>query len=250
MSKQKDDDDKLVDFYRHIDKSLLKKYHNPNYEKHKITIPFFGLIAGGTGSGKTQTLLNILKKMNGTFEKIILVCKSADEPLYKHLISKIPSSQLEVYENGVVPSVDKYKDFSGQMLAVFDDMVNEKKAEQPIIEWAIRCRKIAGGCSFLYLTQSYYRCNKTIRVQCNHIFLKRLTSIRDLNMVVSEYGLGGMKDDIIKAYKDITKESKVPFLLIRTDSEPHERFSRNFTNFLDIDDQKTDLKKTKEDNKS
>lgn len=229
-------EDELIDFYKQIDKSLLKQYRNPNYDKHKITVPFYGIIAGGTGSGKTQTLMNIIRKFNGTFEKMILCLKSSDEPLYKHLIQKIPTSNLEVYENGVIPSVDKYKDFDGGVLVVFDDLVNMKNQE-PIIEWYIRGRKIAGGCSMLYLTQSWFKTPKTIRIQCNHIFLKRLTTLRDLNLVISDYGLQGIKKQILKEYKLITNESKVPFMLIRTDSEPHERFSKNFTGFLNIKDE-------------
>lgn len=234
--KQEEHKEELVDFYKVIDKKLIRQYHNPHYEQHKITVPFYGLICGGTGSGKTQTLLNIIKKMNNTFEKIILCVKSADEPLYKHLVMKIPSAQLEVYEDGIVPDVNKYKDEKQQMLVVFDDLVNMKN-QTPIIEWYIRGRKIAGGCSMLYLTQSFFKVPKTIRIQCNHIFLKRLTTLRDLNLVISDYGLTGMKKEIIKQYKNITNESKVPFLLIRTDGEPSERFSKNFTSFLHINDQ-------------
>lgn len=231
----KKEDSELIDFYRLVPKCLLTSYHNPQYEKHKITIPFFGIIAGGTGSGKTQTLMNILKKMNGTFEKLILCVKSIDEPLYKHLIMKIPKSNVEVYEGGQIPSVDTYKDFDGQMIIIFDDLVGVKN-QKPIEEWYIRGRKIAGGCSMLYLTQSWFRTPKLIRIQCNHIFLKRLTSIRDLNLVISDYGLTSMKDQIIKAYRQITNESKIPFLTIRTDAEPEERFAKNFSGFLKIDD--------------
>ena len=236
MPKEKKQEEELIDFYKAIPKDLLKTYRNPNYDKHKINVPFYGILAGGTGAGKTQTLMNIIKKMNGTFEKLILCVKSADEPLYKHLLQKIPSSALELYEGGVVPPVDKYKDFSGQMLVVFDDLVNTKSSHEPVTEWYVRGRKIAGGCSMIYLTQSWFKCPKTIRIQCNHIFLKRLTSLRDLTMVISDYGLNAMKQQIIKEYKKITNESKIPFLLIRTDAEPNERFSKNFLGFLDIDD--------------
>ena len=236
MVKQKEKEDELIDFYKQIDKSLLKQYRNPNYDKHKITVPFYGIIAGGTGSGKTQTLMNIIRKFNGTFEKMILCLKSSDEPLYKHLIQKIPTSNLDVYENGIIPAVDKYKDFDGGILVVFDDLVNMKNQE-PIIEWYIRGRKVAGGCSMLYLTQSWFKTPKTIRIQCNHIFLKRLTTLRDLNLVISDYGLQGIKKQILKEYKMITNESKVPFMLIRTDVEPEERFSKNFTGFLNIKDE-------------
>jgi hypothetical protein len=226
--------DELIDFYKHIPKDYLKKQHNPNYEKHKFTVPFFGLIVGSTGSGKTQTLMNIIKKMNGTFSKIVLCLKSSDEPLYRWLINKLDPEQLKVYEGGEVPPVDDFNSASGNTLIVFDDLVNMKQ-QGPIEEFYIRGRK--RGCSMLYLTQSFYKVPKVIRIQCNHILLKRLTTLRDLNMVISEYGLTGLKKQIIKTYKEITAESKVPFMCIRTDGEPEERFSKNFLTFLKLSDE-------------
>lgn len=228
-------EDGLIDFYKHIPKGMLQQYHNPHYKDHYITVPFYAILAGGTGAGKTQTLMNIIKKMNGTFEKLILCLKNADEPLYKWLKSKIPPQMLEVYEGGIVPDVDKYREEKGQMLVIFDDLVNMKN-QKPIEEWYVRGRKIAGGCSMIYLTQSWFKTPKLVRIQCNHIFLKRLTSNRDLNMVISEYGLLGIKQQITQMYKDITSGSKVPFLLIRTDAEPDQRFSENFTNWIQVED--------------
>lgn len=246
MTKKKDEEEELIDFYKQVPKELLKQYHNPNYDKHKITVPFYGILVGSTGAGKTQTLMNILRKMNGTFEKLILCVKSIDEPLYKHLLLKVPTGLVEVYENGIVPDVDQYRDFGGQMMIVFDDLVTLKN-QQPIIEWYIRGRKTAGGCSMIYLTQSFFRTPKVIRIQCNHIFLKRLTTLRDLNLVISDYGLTGIKQQIIKQYKTITNESKIPFFCIRTDSDPEERFSKNFTQFIKIDDGFTTTKEKEEE---
>lgn len=235
MSEVQENKDGLVDFYKEVPKALLKTYRNPNFEKHKISVPFYGIICGGTGAGKTQTLLNIIKKMNGTFEKMVLCVKNADEPLYQFLKMRIPQSQLEIFEGGVIPDVDQYKHLDEQILVVFDDLVGMKN-QQPIIEFFIRGRKIAGGCSMVYLTQSWFKVPKIIRIQCNHIFIKRLTSNRDLNLIISEYGYTNMKEDIIRIYKEITQKDKVPFLLIRTDGDPHERFSKNFLQFLEVED--------------
>lgn len=232
MPKKKEaKEDELVDFYKHIPKSYLTKTHNPNYEKHKITVPFFALIVGSTGSGKTQTLMNILKKMNGTFEKIILCCKSSQEPLYQWLINKLPPEQLSVFENGEIPPIEKCPGECNKLI-VFDDLVSMKN-QQPIEDYFIRGRKF--GFSMIYISQSFYKITKLVRIQANHIFLKRLTTLRDLNMVISEYGLTGLKKQILKAYKEITGESKVPFLLIRTDT-PEQKFSKNFTSFLKLED--------------
>lgn len=225
----------VVNFYKELPKGMIPTYHNPQYEKVKIKHPFYAGIYGGTGSMKTNTLMNLLKRMNGTFEKIILCVKSADEPLYKFLKAKVPPGQLEIYENGVVPDVEKYKEQDGQFIIIFDDLVADRKAQGAIEQWFLRGRKAGRlGCSMIYLSQSYFRTNKFIRIQQNLVFLKRLTSSRDLNLVISDFGLMGAKKDIVKAYKEVVDESKENFFLIRVEGEPGERFSKNFTDFITI----------------
>lgn len=43
------------------------------------------LIVGSSGSGKTASLMNILKIMNGTFHTITIITKNKDECLYNYL---------------------------------------------------------------------------------------------------------------------------------------------------------------------
>lgn len=235
MPPKKRQEEQIVNFYRELPKGMTPNYHNPRYDSVKIKHPFYAGIYGGTGSMKTNTLLNLLKKLNGTFEKIILCVKSSDEPLYKWLKAKVPPAALEVYENGVVPEVEKYKDFPGQFIIIFDDLVADKKAQMAIEQWFLRGRKAGQmGCSMVFLSQSYFRTTKFIRIQQNLIFLKRLTSSRDLNLVISDFGLMGVKKDIIKKYKEVVDESKENFFLIRVEGEPGERFSKNFTEFIEI----------------
>jgi len=226
----------ILNFYKELPKGMIPSYHNPNYDRVKLKHPFFAGIYGGTGSMKTNTLVNLLKQMNGTWEKIILCVKTADEPLYQWLKSKVPPEQLEIYEHGVIPDVDKYREYDGQIIIIFDDLVNLKN-QKPIEEWFLRGRKLKKGCSMIYLSQSYFKTPKFIRIQQNLIFLKRLTSSRDLNLVISDFGLMGRKKEIIQAYKDVVNESKENFFVIRVEAEPGERFSKNFTDFIDIKDE-------------
>lgn len=225
----------LVDFYKVVPKHLLRKQYNPHYDKHGITLPFFGGVFGSTGAGKTSTLMNIIKIMSGTFQRLIICCKSADEPLYQYLKHKIPEDMLEFHENGEVPDISQYEDdHETQTLIVFDDLMTlSAKEHKPVVEFFIRGRK--KGFSMIYLSQCYYRTPKVIRTQMNHLFLKRLTTAKDLKMVLSEYGLLGEKDQVIKIYKDITSGSKIPFLLIRTDANEDRRFSKNFDEYIKLE---------------
>ena len=65
----------MVDFYKSMPKKYLLKSHNPNFKDHKLNLPFRMLIIGGSGAGKTQTLMNLIRVMNGTFNNIHIITK-------------------------------------------------------------------------------------------------------------------------------------------------------------------------------
>jgi hypothetical protein len=85
-----------------------------------------------------------------------------------------------------------------------------------------------------YLSQSFYRIPKIIRLQCNYLILLKLGSKRDLNLILGDYGLGVDKNELMQIYKDATK---VPFdfLKIATDErDDSKRFSHNWNNYYEI----------------
>lgn len=210
-------------------KKHVMKYHNPHFEKVRIKHPFRMLIVGGSGSGKTTVALEVIKQMSDTFDFLILCVKSAHEPLYQYLINKL-HGMIAVFEEGKLPSLDEVKKLAdkNQTLVIFDDLVLMKD-QKPIEELFIRGRKIGGGISMMYLTQSFYRVPKTIRVNCNYIILKKLSSNRDLKMILREYDLGVKNDTLMEMYKIATAQ-QLDFLMIRID-EPHDseyKFTMNF----------------------
>ena len=225
----------LVNFYNMKEvKKYNQKYQNPCYEKTGIQHPFRMLIVGGSGSGKTQTLLNIIKSCPNTFDYVVLCVKTREEPLYKFLIDKLKSN-ISIYEEGNLPTLDDIKKFSDngkdQVLIIYDDLVLLKN-QQPIEEMFIRGRKL--NCSMCYLTQSYYRTPKVIRINCNYIILKKLSSNRDLKMILREYDVGVNETELMKMYNASTR-TKLEFLTIRID-EDHEsplKFTRNFLEKFD-----------------
>lgn len=230
---------KITNFYEKVPKSYFKKSHNPNFKNHLIKIPFRMLIIGASGSGKTNVAVEILRnRMNGTFENIIICCKSAEEPLYQWMRDELGEG-IEIYE-GIdnVPLLNSLEGY-GQTLVIFDDLVLEKN--QSVIEdYFIRGRKVGGGISCMYLTQSYFKTPKVIRLQCNYIILKKLSSDRDLKLILSEYSLGIDKDQLFKLYSYATG---VPnsFLMIDIDSMGNQdkkiasrTFREGFLNLLKI----------------
>ena len=79
----------MVDYYKVMPKKFLLQSHNPNFKDHKLNLPFRMLIIGGSGAGKTQTLMNLIRVMNGTFNNINIITKNKEEPLYNYLESKV-----------------------------------------------------------------------------------------------------------------------------------------------------------------
>lgn len=221
----------ITNWYKTIPSGLIPKYHDPSYENHKLKFPWRGLCIGASGSQKTTWLMDIIKRSSGTYNLIVLCVKSADEPLYNYLRQKVPDDMIHIFEGGDVPTVATYKDFDGQILFIADDLVNEpKKIQDKISEWWLRGRKAAKGCSMIYLSQSFFRTPKFIRINCNYIFLKKLTSLRDLNIILSEYALGISKDELLKLYEYATDNFGT--LTIDIDAPSSERFRRNFLEIL------------------
>lgn len=210
-------------------KKHITKYSNPKYKEVLISHPHRTLIIGGSGSGKTTCLMELIKKMADTYDFIILCVRSADEPLYKYLISKC-RDLIMVYEDGKFPSIDDVKKTAKdkQVLMIFDDLVLLKD-QSFISEMFIRGRKIGGGVSMCYLTQSYYKCPKTIRINCNNIILKKLSSNRDLKMILREYDIDKSEKEMLDMYKNATA-NQLDSLIIRLDEpydSPH-KFTKNF----------------------
>ena len=237
MVKKEKQTSSVKDWYSIIPSSFKSTYNNPSYEKCKIKHPFRMAIVAQSGGGKTTVITDLIYRMQNTFGLIVLCIKHADEPLYNYLRSKIKPEAIEVYENGEVPPVNRYKDFDGQVLIIFDDLVNEgRKTQDAIKDFFIRGRKGCKnnqGISMAYLSQSYYGIQKMIRIQCNYIILKKLNSTKDLNMIMKDFSLGLEKDYLLELYKFCTDDMG-SFLLVDVDVPPEQRFRKGFLNVLDV----------------
>lgn len=223
----------MINFYEKI--KDVNKIYNPNFEKHKIKIPFRMIIIGSSGSGKTNTILNLLKEMNGTFNTINIYTRQPDEPLYKHLLEtykknhKIGEEETLTIKEGLLElkPLNDY-DETKNHLVIFDDMILEKNLKQ-VAEYYIRCRK--KGISVIFLSQSYYLNDqnwKIIRRNANYIIIKKINSVKELITIIKDYSLNISKEHFLKLYEDITKDNKFNFLMVDIDEDPDKKFRKNF----------------------
>lgn len=220
---------KPINYYEKIPKDLLDNSFNPKFHKHHMKIPFRMIVIGSSGSGKTSTVLNIIKAFNGTFGKIVIISKNLSEPLYKFLRKEISEEDgLEMYEGlENTPALDTWNKKQNNLI-IWDDMMNEKNLKS-VSDYFIRCRKL--NVSAIFISQSYFIPDKdwkTIRRNCNYIILKKINSTKDINLIIREYSLDITKQQFMKIYENIIKEDFSNFLLIDIDASPEERFRKNF----------------------
>lgn len=224
------DGSKIVNMYEYLPKEFLNKSFNPNYNLHKLNLPFRAVVNAPSGSGKSNFIVNLLilfSKGEGTFNDIYLITRNKDEPLYKWLELQSPRILIkEGTEN--IPDLDKF-DKEENHLVIFDDLVLEKN-QSKIEQYYIRARKV--GCSVIYLSQSYFRIPKIIRTNCSYLILLKLSGERELNLILSEGGLGISKEKLINMYKYATDQKFSP-LLIDYEENADKRYRKGFLEILD-----------------
>lgn len=178
----------LVNFYKLLPKDKEKK--PSGYKEHMIDKNSRILMVGGSGTGKSNALLNFIEKSSGEFYKIIICSFSTtDEPLYNYLKSKMPEVEL-INNIEDVPAVQEFddKDKNKPKLIVFDDFVNlTKKEMNKLFDYAISSRKF--GFTTFYISQSYTSVPKIISRNINYLFLFRINDRVSIKRIISNHGL-------------------------------------------------------------
>jgi hypothetical protein len=222
---------KIENMYEKIPKELLDNADNPNFDLHKLKLPFRMCVVAPSGSGKTNFVLNLISifsRGRGSFASVDIITRNKDEPLYKWLVLKC--DQINIKEGmESIPPLDKM-DKEINHLVIFDDLVLAKDQSR-IENYYIRARKL--NCSVIYLSQSYYRIPKIIRSNCNYMCILKLSGNREVKMILSEFGLGVSKEELLRLYTEATAEKFQP-LIIDLDEEPPKRFRKGLTEIMTV----------------
>ena len=234
--KQKDIDPdlsggKIVNMYERIPADMLKKVENPNFHIHKLKIPFRMIIVAPSGSGKTNFLVNLIaifSQGKGTFASITIITRNKDEELYNWITSKNDQIQIKEGLNNT-PKLDDFdKEFNH--LVVWDDLVLSKDLSM-VENYYIRARKF--GVSCIFISQSFYKIPKNIRGNCSYMVILKLSGNREVKLILSEFGLGVSKEELLQLYEYATAEKFSP-LIIDMESPAEERFRKGFKEILAI----------------
>ena len=200
-------------------------YVNENKTEHNENWPYTPdhpckiLIVGGSGSGKTNVLLNLIENQPD-IDKIYLYAKDLHEAKYQYLINKREgvgidhfndpkafieySNDMHVYKN-----IDEYNlNKDNKNLIVFDnmiaDMINNKKLNSIVTELFIRGRKL--NIYLVFITQSYYKVPKDVRLNTTHFFIAKIPNKRELQEIAINHSSDISTKDFTDIYRKCTAE--------------------------------------------
>ena len=204
--------------------------------------PYRILIIGGSGSGKTNELLNLINN-HPDIDKIYLHAKDPHEKKYQYLINKRkevglnhfndPKAFMEYSDDmqDVYKSIEDYNPIKKRkVLITFDDMIadmiNNDKLNPIVTELFIRGRKL--NISIVYITQSYFKVPKDLRLNSTHFFIMKIPNKRELQQIALNHSSDIDFKDFMNIYKKYTKES-YSFLVNDTTlpSDDPLRYSKN-----------------------
>ena len=175
------------------------------------------MIIGGSGSGKTNALLNSIKEQDD-IGKIYLYAKDLNDPKYEFLIKKREDVEIKYCNdpNGFIECSNRMDDVyqniddynlsrKRKVLIVFDDMIadilNNKKSQVIIKELFLRCRKLNISLVF---TQSYFSVPKDVRLNSTHYLVMKINKREELQHIAINYSADIDYNDFVRICRKCT----------------------------------------------
>ena len=110
----------------------------------------------------------------------------------------------DVYKN-----IDEYNvDKENKILIVFDDMIADmiknKQLNSIVTELFIRGRKL--NISLVFITQSYFKVPKDVRLNTTHFFITKIPNKRELQQIALNHSSDISTKDFVNIYRKCTAE--------------------------------------------
>ena len=227
--------DKIINFYEKLPKHLKSETKlDKHFNKHYILPNSMICIIGGSGAGKTNSILNWLSRCSDKFYEIIIFnANSTNEPLYNLLKEKIPEIQ-EYSDVNELPDLKTFEDDKKhEKLLIVDDFINlPKKDMKKILDYLIAGRK--SSFTVICQSQNYTSIPKTIVRNIHYFLLFRLNDNVSINNIIRNHNTDNVdKDTLKKIYQDATSEP-LNFFMLDLRGKPETRLRKNFTQFYKV----------------
>ena len=188
----------MINFDDYVNENRTEHNKNWRYIPDK---PYRIPIIGGSGSGKTNVLLNLIENQPD-IDKIYLYAKDPYEAKYQYLINKregvgidhlnYPKAFIE-YSNDkhdVYKNINYYNpNKENRILTVFGDMIadmiHNKKLDSIVTELFIRGRKLI--IFLVFITQSYFKVPKDVRLNTTHFFIVKIPNKGELQQTATNH---------------------------------------------------------------
>jgi hypothetical protein len=222
--------DKIKNFYLEIKQD--KKVNDKNYKNHMILPNSRIALIGGSGTGKTQFLLNFLDRVGPKFYELYIYTTDTEEKLLTLLKSKIPEA---VITNNIddIPEISDYsEDKTHEKLVVFDDFITlNNKQMKKLEDYAIAGRKYS--ITSIFMAQNYRQIPKNITRNLNYIILFKLNDNTTLRSILYNHNIHDISKDKLKHFYNIATINKFNFLLLDLNAENKDiAYRHNFLNIL------------------
>ena len=201
-------------------------YTNENKKEDNLKWPYIPdhpyriLIIGGSGSGKANSLLNLINNQRD-IDKVYLYAKDPYEAKYQYLINRREKVGLDHFSDpkafmeysndmeDVQKNIEEYN--PGKELKVFivfddmiADMINNKKLNPVVYQLFIRGRKL--NISIVFITQSDFKVPKDVRLNSTHFFIMKILNKRELQQIYLNHSSDIDFKNFMKIYKKCTTE--------------------------------------------
>ena len=164
-----------------------------------------------------NALLNLTNNQPD-IDKIYLYAKDPYETKYQLFINKRKSTGLKHFNDpkafieysndmqDVYKNIDEYNPGKKRkILIVFDDtiadMINNKKLNSIVTKLFIRGRKL--NISLIFITQSYFKVPKDVRLNSTYFFIMKIPNKRELLQIVLNHSSDIEFKDFMKIHKKI-----------------------------------------------
>ena len=164
-------------------------------------------------------LLNLIKHQRPDIDKIYLYIKDPLESKYQLLINGREKVGIENLKNpkafadysqtldDVYEKLEDYNPRKKRALIVFHDMIadmeSNKKLSLIVAELFLRGKKL--NISLAFISQSYFKVPKTIRLNATHYFIIKILNKRELQQIASNHSSDIGFKDFMKLIKNILK---------------------------------------------